>query len=76
MGQADSPGRSGAAGSSDAYANQHNGEEVMLKWGEAQNTQKTSIEPHRQVEIRVKVAPTPYAQDARENYADSWRTKK
>ncbi|MES2605894.1 MAG: aminomethyl transferase family protein, partial [Pseudomonadota bacterium] len=52
------------------------GDVLTLKWGEAENTQKTSIEPHRQVEIRVKVAPTPYAQDARDNYADSWRTKK
>jgi vanillate/3-O-methylgallate O-demethylase len=52
------------------------GDVLTLKWGEANNTDKTSIEPHRQVEIRVKVAPTPYAQDARENYADSWRTKK
>jgi len=23
----------------------------------------------------VLVAPTPYSRDARENYADSWRTK-
>jgi vanillate/3-O-methylgallate O-demethylase len=36
---------------------------------------KTSIEPHRQAEIRVMVAPTPYAREAREHYADSWRTK-
>jgi vanillate/3-O-methylgallate O-demethylase len=46
-----------------------------LKRGEAVNSGKTSIEPHKQTEVRVKVAPTPYAQDAYENYSDSWRTK-
>ena len=51
------------------------GDVLTLKWGEAENSGKTSIEPHKQAEIRVKVAPTPYAKDARENYADSWRTK-
>ena len=43
--------------------------------GRAANTGKTSTEPHKQAEIRVLVAPTPYAREARENYADSWRTK-
>jgi vanillate/3-O-methylgallate O-demethylase len=52
------------------------GDQLTLKWGEPDETGKTSIEsPHRQAEIRVKVAPTPYAAEARENYADSWRTK-
>jgi vanillate/3-O-methylgallate O-demethylase len=52
------------------------GDQLTLKWGEPDATGKTSIEsPHRQAEIRVKVAPTPYAAEARENYADSWRTK-
>jgi vanillate/3-O-methylgallate O-demethylase len=52
------------------------GDQLTLKWGEPDETGKTSIEsPHKQAEIRVKVAPTPYAADARENYADSWRTK-
>lgn len=51
------------------------GDVLTLKWGEANNSEKTSIEPHKQAEIRVKVSPTPYASDARENYADSWRTK-
>ena len=52
------------------------GDVLTLKWGEPDVTGKTSIEaPHRQAEIRVKVAPTPYAREARENYADSWRTK-
>jgi vanillate/3-O-methylgallate O-demethylase len=52
------------------------GDQLTLKWGEPDETGKTSIEsPHKQAEIRVKVAPTPYSADARENYADSWRTK-
>lgn len=51
-------------------------EEVLtLVWGELEPTQKTSTEAHRQAEIRVRVAPTPYAQEARENYGGSWRTK-
>ncbi|AMM86392.1 aminomethyltransferase family protein [Martelella sp. AD-3] len=51
------------------------GDVLTLKWGEPEATQKTSVEPHRQAEIRVRVSPTPYAAEARENYADSWRTK-
>jgi vanillate/3-O-methylgallate O-demethylase len=51
------------------------GDVLTLKWGEPELSGKTSIEPHRQAEIRVMVAPTPYAREAREHYADSWRTK-
>lgn len=51
------------------------GDVLTLVWGEPETTAKTSTEAHRQAEIRVKVAPTPYAREARENYADSWRTK-
>ena len=52
------------------------GDQLTLVWGEPDATDKTSIElPHKQAEIRVKVAPTPYAKEARENYAESWRTK-
>lgn len=51
------------------------GDVLTLKWGEPDDTAKTSTEPHRQAEIRVRVAPTPYAKEARENYAESWRTK-
>ncbi len=48
---------------------------LTLKWGEPEPTGKTSTELHKQAEIRVRVAETPYAAEARENYADSWRTK-
>ena len=51
------------------------GDVLTLKWGEPDDTAKTSTELHKQAEIRVRVSPTPYAKEARENYADSWRTK-
>jgi vanillate/3-O-methylgallate O-demethylase len=51
------------------------GDQLTLVWGEPEPTGKTSTEPHRQAEIRVLVSPTPYAREARESYADSWRTK-
>ncbi|MHB0952931.1 MAG: vanillate/3-O-methylgallate O-demethylase [Allorhizobium sp.] len=53
------------------------GDVLTLIWGEPDGgSRKSSIEPHRQAEIRVRVAPTPYAREARENYADSWRSRK
>ena len=53
------------------------GDVLTLRWGEPDDTAKTSTEPHKQAEIRVRVAPTPYAQEVREGgYAEgSWRTK-
>jgi vanillate/3-O-methylgallate O-demethylase len=51
------------------------GDQLTLIWGEPETTGKTSTEKHKQAEIRIRVAPTPYAREARENYADSWRTK-
>jgi len=49
---------------------------LTLVWGEPDGgSNKTSTEKHKQTEIRVRVADTPYAADARLNYADSWRTK-
>ena len=51
------------------------GDQLTLIWGEPETTGKTSTEPHRQAEIRVLVSPTPYAREAREYYAESWRTK-
>lgn len=51
------------------------GDVLTLRWGEPDDTAKTSAEPHKQAEIRVRVSATPYSKEARENYADSWRTK-
>ncbi len=51
------------------------GEELVLVWGEeGGGTGKTTVEPHTQTEIRVKVAPVPYSEAARTTYASGWRT--
>ena len=53
------------------------GDVLTLVWGEPDGgSGKTSTERHKQAKIRVRVSPTPYAREARENYADSWRTKR
>jgi vanillate/3-O-methylgallate O-demethylase len=50
------------------------GDELVLIWGEeGGGTAKTTVERHRQTEIRVRVAPTPYSRDAREFYGGNWR---
>jgi vanillate/3-O-methylgallate O-demethylase len=52
------------------------GDVLTLVWGEENGgTRKTTVEAHRQLEIRVKVAPTPYARPAREGYHEGWRTR-
>ena len=52
------------------------GEQLTLVWGEEHGgTHKTTVERHRQLEIRVEVAPTPYARAAREGYHEGWRTQ-
>jgi len=51
------------------------GSEVTLVWGEADGgTRKTTVERHRQIEIRAIVSPAPYSKVAREEYAEGWRT--
>ena len=52
------------------------GDVLTLVWGEeGGGTSKTTVERHKQTEIRVKVAPVPYAKEAREAYQNSWRTR-
>lgn len=52
------------------------GDVLTLKWGEPDDTKKTSTERHKQAEIRVRVSPTPYSAAVRGTYAaDGWRTK-
>ena len=52
------------------------GDVLTLLWGEENGgTRKSTVERHRQVEVRVKVSPVPYARDAREGYHDGWRTR-
>lgn len=51
------------------------GDQLTLLWGEENGgTDKTTVEPHRQTQIRVRVAPVPYSLEARESYAHGWRT--
>lgn len=52
------------------------GAEVKLVWGEeGGGSQKTTVERHRQIEIRAIVSPAPYAKQARTSYAEGWRSK-
>jgi vanillate/3-O-methylgallate O-demethylase len=52
------------------------GEVLSLVWGEENGgTAKPTVERHRQTEVRVKVAPVPYARDARETYHTGWRSR-
>jgi vanillate/3-O-methylgallate O-demethylase len=52
------------------------GDVLTLLWGEENGgTRKTTVEPHRQLEIRVRVSPTPYSRDARESYHTGWRNR-
>jgi vanillate/3-O-methylgallate O-demethylase len=52
------------------------GDVLTLVWGEENGgTKKTTVERHKQLEVRVKVAPVPYSRDAREAYHQGWRTR-
>jgi vanillate/3-O-methylgallate O-demethylase len=51
------------------------GTELELVWGEPDGgSRKTTVEPHRQIKVRVIVSPVPYAVTARLEYAEGWRT--
>jgi len=51
------------------------GNPVTLVWGEeGGGSQKTTVERHKQIEIRAIVSPVPYSKVAREEYAAGWRT--
>jgi vanillate/3-O-methylgallate O-demethylase len=51
------------------------GTQLTLIWGEeGGGTQKTTVERHRQTEVRVEVGPVPYSKQARESYHRGWRT--
>ncbi|HTV52794.1 MAG TPA: aminomethyltransferase family protein [Steroidobacteraceae bacterium] len=52
------------------------GDVLTLTWGEeGGGTKKPTVERHKQLDVRVKVAPVPYARDAREGYHEGWRTR-
>jgi vanillate/3-O-methylgallate O-demethylase len=51
------------------------GTEVKVIWGEPDGgTRKTTVEPHRQLEVRAVVSSVPYAAAARNEYRQGWRT--
>lgn len=51
------------------------GNEVKLVWGEpGGGSKKTTVERHKQLEIRAIVSPVPYSKVVRETYAKGWRT--
>ena len=53
------------------------GDVLTLVWGEPDGgSGKTTVEPSKQIEIRVRVSAVPYSRDARERYVDSWRSRK
>ena len=50
------------------------GREVTLVWGEeGGGSKKTTVERHKQIEIRAVVSPAPFSKIARETYATGWR---
>jgi len=52
------------------------GDVLTLVWGEENGgTKKTTVERHKQTEVRVKVSAVPYGQVAREAYQQGWRTR-
>jgi vanillate/3-O-methylgallate O-demethylase len=50
------------------------GTEVKIVWGEGGGgSRKTTVERHKQTEIRAIVSPVPYSKVVRETYAKGWR---
>jgi vanillate/3-O-methylgallate O-demethylase len=50
------------------------GAEVKIVWGEGGGgSRKTTVERHKQAEIRAIVSPVPYSKVVRETYAKGWR---
>jgi vanillate/3-O-methylgallate O-demethylase len=51
------------------------GTELRVVWGEENGgTRKTTVEPHKQIEVRAIVSSVPYSRVAREAYHEGWRT--
>src|SRR5262245_56260304 len=51
------------------------GDEVTLVWGEPDGgTRKTTVERHKQLNIRATVSAVPYSKFVRETYAAGWRS--
>ena len=53
------------------------GTELHVVWGEENGgTRKTTVEPHKQIEVRAVVSPVPYSKVARDTYHQGWRTSR
>jgi vanillate/3-O-methylgallate O-demethylase len=53
------------------------GTELRVVWGEENGgTGKTTVEPHKQIEVRAVVSSVPYSAVARETYHGGWRTQR
>jgi len=51
------------------------GTELRVVWGEPDGgTRKTTVERHKQIDVRAVVSPVPYSAVAREHYKAGWRT--
>lgn len=51
------------------------GTELKVVWGEpGGGSRKTTVEPHKQLEVRAVVSPVPYSVTARQEYRGGWRT--
>jgi vanillate/3-O-methylgallate O-demethylase len=51
------------------------GTELAVVWGEPDGgTSKTTVEPHKQKEVRVVVSPVPYSEAVRREYPGGWRS--
>jgi vanillate/3-O-methylgallate O-demethylase len=52
------------------------GTELTLVWGEeGGGSKKTTVERHKQMEIRAIVSPVPYSRAVRESYHEGWRSR-
>jgi vanillate/3-O-methylgallate O-demethylase len=53
------------------------GDVLTLVWGEeGGGTKKSTVERHKQLDVRVKVSPVPYARTVREGYQEGWRSRR
>jgi vanillate/3-O-methylgallate O-demethylase len=52
------------------------GTEIRVVWGEENGgTRKTTVERHKQIEVRAVVSPVPYSRVVRDTYREGWRTQ-
>ena len=51
------------------------GDQLTLVWGEENGgTKKTTVERHKQLEVRVTISPVPYSVVVRQSYEGGWRS--